>query len=158
MVLVQDDDDGTEHVVYYLSRNLLDTETRYAYVEKLSLAAVHAIQSFRQSIFLSTTTVISDCNPMMYILSRQLLGGKYSKWIVILKEFELEFTTAKSKKYLIFAELLCSLPSPNTPSRSEDHIPDESLFFISTLSPWYVDVIVYLQMSSFRSDLSKDAR
>ena len=25
MVLVQDDDDGNEHVVYYLSRNLLDT-------------------------------------------------------------------------------------------------------------------------------------
>ena len=25
MVLVQDDDDDTEHVIYYLSRNLLDT-------------------------------------------------------------------------------------------------------------------------------------
>ena len=30
MVLVQDDDASTEHVIYYLSRNLLDTETRYA--------------------------------------------------------------------------------------------------------------------------------
>eukprot|EP00253_Pinus_taeda_P011743 PITA_11743 len=116
MVLVQDDDDGTEHVVYYLSRNLLDTETQYAYVEKFSLAAIHAVQRFCHYILLRTTTVIFDCNPMTYILSRQLLGGKYSKWIVILQEFDLEFTTAKSKKSLVFAELLCSLPSATTPS------------------------------------------
>ena len=79
MVLVQDDDDGTKHVIYYLSRNLLDMESRYAYVEKLALAVVCAVQHFCHYILLRTTTVISDCNPMTYILSRQLLGGKYLK-------------------------------------------------------------------------------
>lgn len=44
MVLVQDDDDGNEHVVYYLIRNLMDIETRYAHVQKHSLAAVHVVQ------------------------------------------------------------------------------------------------------------------
>jgi len=72
---------------------------------------------------------------MTYILSRKLLGGKYSKWIVILQEFDLEFTTAKSKKSLVFAELICSLSSSSTPSHTEDHIPDETLFLISTLDP-----------------------
>ena len=70
MVLVQTDDDDTEHVIYYLSLNLLDTETRYAYVEKLALVVVCAVQRFRHYILLRTTTVISDCNPMTYILSR----------------------------------------------------------------------------------------
>jgi len=158
MVLVQSDDNDIEHVVYYLSRNLLDTETRYAYVEKLALATICAVQHFCHYILLRTTTVISDCNPMTYILSRQLLGGKYSKWIVILQEFDLEFTTAKSKKSLVFAELICSLPSSSTPSHSEDHIPDDTLFLISTLDPWYGDIIRYLQTSSFRPDVSKDAR
>jgi len=46
----------------------------------------------------------------------------------------------------------------SAPSRLEDHIPDESLFLISTLDPWYRDIIVYLQTSSFCLDLSKDAR
>eukprot|EP00253_Pinus_taeda_P018202 PITA_18202 len=158
MVLVQDDDNGIEHVIYYLSRNLLDTKTRYAYVEKLALAAVCAIQRFRHYILLRTTTVISDCNPMTYILSRQLLGGKYSKWIVILQEFDLEFTAAKSKKSLVFAELLCSLPSAAASSQIKELIPDETLFLISTLDPWYGDIIVYLQTSSFRPETSKDAR
>lgn len=135
MVLVQSDDNDIKHVVYYLSRNLLDTETRHAYVEKLALATISAVQRFRHYILLRTTTVVSDCNPMTYIMSRQLLGGKYSKWIVILQEFDLEFTTAKSKKSLVFVELIFSFPSSSTPSHSEDHILDETLFLISTLDP-----------------------
>ena len=44
MVSVQDDDEGNEHVIYYLSHNLLDTKN--AHVEKLALAAVQAVQRF----------------------------------------------------------------------------------------------------------------
>eukprot|EP00253_Pinus_taeda_P030098 PITA_30098 len=102
--------------------------------------------------------MISDCYPMTYILSRQLQGGKYSKWIVILQEFDLEFTAAKSKKSLVFVEILCSLPSTAASSQLEDSILDKTLFLISTLDPWYGDIIVYLQTSSFHPETSKDAR
>eukprot|EP00253_Pinus_taeda_P016027 PITA_16027 len=74
MVLVQDDDEGNEHVIYYLSHNLIDTETCYAHVEKLALANVQVVQHFRNYILLRTTTVISECNHMTYILTHQLLG------------------------------------------------------------------------------------
>ena len=70
MVLIQDDNDGIEHVIYYLSHNLMDTKTQYAHLEKLALAAIHAVQHFRHYILLRTTTMISDCNPMTYILTR----------------------------------------------------------------------------------------
>ena len=42
MVLVQEDN-GIEHPIYYLSRNLNDTESKYSHIEKLSLAVVQAI-------------------------------------------------------------------------------------------------------------------
>lgn len=63
MVLVQDDDDGNEHVIYCLSRNLFDIDIGYSHVEKLALAAVHTVQPFRHYILLCKTIVISDCNP-----------------------------------------------------------------------------------------------
>lgn len=109
MVLVQEES-GNEHPIYYLSHNLNYTERKYSYFEKLTLAAIQAVQRFRHYILLHKTTIVSNCNPMTYILSRQLLEGKYSKWIVILQEFDLEFIKSKSKKYLIFVELLCDLP------------------------------------------------
>ena len=39
MVLVQVEN-GIEHLIYYLSRNLNDTEVKYSYVEKLALVTV----------------------------------------------------------------------------------------------------------------------
>ena len=78
MVLVQEDN-GIEHPIYYLICNLNDTESKYTYVENLALAAVQAIQRFRHYVLFRKTTILSDCNPMTYILSCQLLGSKYSK-------------------------------------------------------------------------------
>jgi len=153
MVLVQYDDEGHEHVIYYLSRNLLNTETHYAHVNKLALAVV---QHFWHYILFHTTTVISNCNPMTYILTHQLLGSTYSKWIVILEEFDLAFTTAKSKKSLVFADLIFSFPSTSPPPGTGKQLPDDTLFLISTLDPWYDDIIVYLKTSTFWFVLSKD--
>ena len=82
MVLVQEDN-GIEHPIYYLNRNLNDTECKCFYVEKLALAAVQAVRRFRHYVLFRKTTIVLDCNPMTYILSRQSLGGKYSKWIII---------------------------------------------------------------------------
>jgi hypothetical protein len=149
MVLVQEDDSHDEHVIYYLSRSLMTTEAKYLHVEKLALAAVQVVQCFRHYILLRKTTVISDCNPMQHILTCQLLGGKYSKWIVILQEFDLEFERAKSKKYLVFSELICDLPSTETENVAEDSLPDESLFLISSDDAWYGDIIIYLQTQTF---------
>ena len=44
MVLVQEDDALAKHVIYYLSRGLVGPELRYTPIEKLALAAVHAMQ------------------------------------------------------------------------------------------------------------------
>ena len=103
MVLVQEDEELQEHVIYYLSRNLIDTEIRYSHVEKLALATVHAVQRLRHYILLRQTLVVAHVNPFQFVLTCRMIGGKYNKWIVILQEFDLEFVLAKSKKSSIFA-------------------------------------------------------
>jgi len=72
---------------------------------------------------------------MMYILTKKILGGKYSKWIVILQEFDLEFEISKSKKSLVFTKLLCDFPYTDTSTVVEDSLENESLFLISTSDP-----------------------
>jgi len=48
-------------------------------------------------------------NPFQYMLTRWVIGRNISRWIVILQEFDLEFVSMKSKKYLVFAELISEL-------------------------------------------------
>ena len=76
MVLVQDNLHGQEHVIYYASKNLIDSETHYSHVEKLALATVIVVHKFCHYILLRTSTVDVDSNPMYYILTRHVLGGK----------------------------------------------------------------------------------
>ena len=76
---------------------------------------------------------------MQHILTHQFLGGKYSKWIMILQEFDLE-----SKKSLVFAELICDFPYSETENVAVDSLPDESTFLISSDDLWYGDIIIYL--------------
>jgi hypothetical protein len=158
MVLIQEDDNHDEHVIYYLSRSLSSTEIKYQHVEKLALAVVQAVQRFRHYILSRKTTVISHCNPMQHILTCQLLGGKYSKWIVILQEFDLEFDHATSKKSLVFTELICDFPHTATEKVAVDSLPDESLFLISTDDIWYGDIIIYLQTQTFWPHLTSNER
>ena len=58
-----------------------------------------------------STKVVTNSNPMAFLLSRQIVSGKYARWIVILQEFDLEFVTPKSKKGLTLAELISKLPT-----------------------------------------------
>ena len=60
MVLVQKNTDGQEHVIYYASKNLMDSKTWYSHMEKLALATVIAVQKFRHYILLRTTTVLEE--------------------------------------------------------------------------------------------------
>ena len=65
MVLLQEYEFDSEHVIYYLSQILNPTELKYSHVEKLAMAVVQAVQRFRHYILLRKTTVISYCNPMI---------------------------------------------------------------------------------------------
>ena len=77
-----------------------------------------------------------------------MIGGEYNRRIVILQEFNLDFLSAKSKKSLVFAELISELPCGED-IIYEESFPDENIFLISSQDPWHGDIILYLQTSNF---------
>ena len=131
-------------MIYYLSKGLIGPELRYSHVEKLSLAIVFAVTQHRHYILLRQTIVIALENPMRNILSRQIIGGKYSKWIIILQKFDLVFTVAKANISLVFAELLSDLPRIDPGEVAHDPFPDEFVYLVDSSDPWYGDILVYL--------------
>jgi hypothetical protein len=105
-------------------------------------------------ILLRTTKVIADSNPMQYLLSHWQINGKFSRWIIILQEYNVEFSTPKSKKALILAELVTAFPSDTTSAPINTDFPDEHLFYITLDDPWYDDLLVYLRTQKFGNHLS----
>lgn len=92
--------------------------------------------------------ILAAVNPFQFVLSWRLIGGKYNRSIVILQEFDLEFMSPKSKKSLVFAELILKFPCEEEIIHKENFL-DEHLFLISSQYPWYGDIIIYLHTSKF---------
>jgi hypothetical protein len=54
--------------------------------------------------------MVANVNPFQYVLTKRIIGGKYSKWIVILQDFDIDLASTKSKKSLVFVELILDFP------------------------------------------------
>jgi hypothetical protein len=87
-----------------------------------------------------------------------MIGGKFSKWIVILQEFDLEFRSAKSKNSLVFIKLLSDFPGNGEEVSYDESLVDDHLFLIDSYDLWYRTIIVYLQTIKFPSDVSCEER
>ena len=72
MVLVQEDEELQEHVIYYLSWNLIDAEIHYSHVENIALATVHVVQRLRHYILLRHTLVVAHVNPFQFVLPQRM--------------------------------------------------------------------------------------
>jgi hypothetical protein len=72
----------------------------------------------------------------------------------VLQEFDLDFASMKSKKYLVFTELMLEFPVENEEREMTDSFPDEHIFLISLSDPWYGDILIYLQTLKFPPNYS----
>ena len=53
---------------------------------------------------------------------------------------------------------MCDFPNTESETVAENPIVNESLFIISTLDPWYGDIIIYLQTQTFHPEISRSDR
>jgi hypothetical protein len=79
--------------------------------------------------------VVADVNPFQYVITRHIIWRKYNKWIVNLQEFDLDFAFAKSKKSLVFAELISDFPRLDEDVIHVDSFVDEHIFLVSLSDP-----------------------
>jgi hypothetical protein len=64
--------------------------------------------------------------------------------IVFLQEFDLDFASVKSKKSLVFVELMSEFPIENEDNEAMDSFSNKHIFLISSSDPWYWDIIICL--------------
>ena len=78
-VLTQETE-GKEYIITYLSRRLIDAETRYTFIEKLCLSLYYACTKLRHYLLSSTCIVVCQTDVIKHMLQKPiLLGGQNSK-------------------------------------------------------------------------------
>jgi hypothetical protein len=67
-VILTQDDKGKEFVITYLSQRLLDTESRYTYIEKLCLSLYYSCTKCRHYLLSDSCTVVCQYDIVKYML------------------------------------------------------------------------------------------
>jgi hypothetical protein len=98
--------EGKERVIYYLSRRLVDAETRYLAIEKLCLCLYFSCIKLRHYLLSAEYTVICKDDVVWYMLSLPIMSGRIGKWILALSEFDLRYESAKAVKGQIMADFV----------------------------------------------------
>ncbi|KAK1628906.1 hypothetical protein QYE76_003221 [Lolium multiflorum] len=98
--------DGLEKVVFYLSRRMLDAETRYPEIEKLCLCLFFTCTKIQHILVSADIIVICKSDVIKHMLSAPVLKGRLGKWMFALSEFEIRYQPAKAVKGQALADLI----------------------------------------------------
>ena len=87
-----------KRTIYFVSRRLLDVETRYSPVERLCLRLYFSCTKLRHYLLSAECIVVSKDDVIRYMLLLLILNGRIGKWILALSEFDLRYESAKAVK------------------------------------------------------------
>ncbi|XP_022004494.1 uncharacterized protein LOC110902062 [Helianthus annuus] len=103
------DRQGVQTPVYYVSRTLTDPETRYAIMEKLVLALIHASRWLRRYFANHVIHVLTNYN-IGNILARPEVSGRLAKWAIELGGHNVVFRPRPSIKGQVLADFMTEVP------------------------------------------------
>ena len=97
-LLAQENDEGKENSLYYLSRTLNGAELNYSPIEKMCLALMFAVKKLRHYLQAHSVRLISRADPIKYLMSKSVLSGRTTKWALLLQEFDITYVPQKAVK------------------------------------------------------------
>jgi ribonuclease HI len=123
-LIAQEDNEGVEQPIYYVSRALKDAETRYSGAERSCLALIYASQRLRHYFLAHKVQLMTKSHPIRSLLQRPMLTGRLAQWLLQLSQYEIIAETPTAIKSQAIADLLAQFPGEDS-SFISDEVPGE---------------------------------
>ena len=105
-MLAQEDSNGIERAIYYLSRVLNDAETRYSNLEKLCLCLYFSCMKLKYYIKPVDVYVSSHFDVIKHMLSKPIMHSRVGKWALALTEYSLTFMPLRAVKGQVISDFI----------------------------------------------------
>ena len=105
-------DQGIQQPVYYISKTLVDAETRYLPLEKLVLALVHATRKLPHYFQAHTVFILTEY-PLQSLLKMSDFTGRIAKWGTRLCSFDIQYRPRSLIKGQVLADFVAEFSPKN---------------------------------------------
>ena len=82
--------DGVEQVIAYWSRQLTKPERNYSTIKREALALVAAVKDFYPYLYGFPFKLLTDHNPLTALKGLKDMGGRLTRWMLFLQQFNFE--------------------------------------------------------------------
>ena len=113
-------DQGVQRLLYYISKTLVDAETRYLPLEKLVLALVHATKKLPHYFQAHTIYVLTEYL-LQSFLKRSDFTRQIAKWGTRLGAFDIRYKSRNSVKGQVLADFVAEF-SPRSEGELVCHV------------------------------------
>jgi hypothetical protein len=133
--------EGKVHAIYHASKTLNRAQLNYATTEKELLVLVFAFEKFRSSIVNCKVFVYTDHAAIKYLLSKKDAKLRLIRWILLLKEFDVEIRDKKGSKNVV-ADHLSRMNREDDKEPIEEKMRDDHLYRVLDKDTWMINIIV----------------
>ena len=126
-ILAQEDEDGNERVIHYLSQQLSRTQRKWPTLEKEGWAIVLALKKFRQYLLGAPVTVFTDHKPLRLLFSSEFKNARVQRWGILISEYQCTIQYREGKK--MKADFVSRIRGPIPDDNDAQEAAEEDLCF-----------------------------
>ncbi|XP_074336858.1 uncharacterized protein LOC141674032 [Apium graveolens] len=123
---------GTQSPIYYVSKSLVEAETRYTLLEKLVLALEMTSTKLRHYFEWHRIHVMTN-SPLRMVLSKPELTGRLAKWSIRLSTYDIFYNPRTTIKSQALADFVADF-SPSQMTQAEKEL--QHIFSTTNVLPW----------------------
>jgi len=145
-VLMQDQGKGLQPIAF-MSKKMLDAETRYPVHEQELLAIINSLSNWRHYLSGRKFTLMTDHHSLKHFKTQPQLSGRQSRWKDVIANFDFDIEYIQGDKNVVADGL----------SRRPDHAHSSELLSVAPSSPSLNTVALQPPSSSLMADLAQSA-
>ena len=107
--LFKENEDGKQRHVFFVSKSLIDAETRYNHLKQAALALRIAAKKLRPYFQAHPIVVLTDL-PLRSTIHKPDLSGRMARWAIELSEYGIQYKSRLSKKGQVLVDFIVELP------------------------------------------------
>ena len=87
-ILLQRQDDGKFHPIFYFSKRTTDVESRYHSYELETLSIIYALRRFKIYLTGIKFKIVTDCQSLTLTLNKKLINPRIQRWVLEMQDFD----------------------------------------------------------------------
>jgi hypothetical protein len=157
--LSQLDENGHDHPIHFVSRQLTSGEKNYTVTEQEGLAVIFFLKKFRHYLLGYKVKIVTDHKALTYLVNKPNPSGRLARWLLLMEEFDIDIVHRPGRRHDNVDGLIRAYEGVGDVSEDDDFLDVTIMSINAEEAPEeYREIVQYLDGMRFPDGATKAVR